>query len=605
MRKPISIKFVIIIFLIILLLVGGIVMYFSKIKRCKNSCSNRGQCDTKTGLCTCNSGLTGDDCSRCKNKNYDPNNNCNTCLKNYDPSTNCSTCINTLYDPSTNCSTCKNTLYDPSTNCSTCLDKNYDPRDCKVCKNTLYDISTNCSACLDKNYDPSDCKICKNTLYDPSSPSDCKICKNTLYDPSNNCTVCKNTLYDPSNNCTVCKNTLYDPSNNCTVCKNTLYDPSSPSDCKICKNTLYDPSNNCTVCKNTLYDPLSPSDCKVCKNTLYDPLSPSDCRVCLKNLYDPSSPSDCKTCLNKNYDPSNNCTVCIKKCGQDDGTGKNCINTYFTDNVGDWTITYYYNDDLRTVLNCKVSKYSDIYYNITGTNNFGTISIVFDITDQKNKITLNRADTDTLGMGINNGDEYRFDKKTNSYIYIDPEDPKSYPTKIFPTMCSMCKNALYDPSDCTKCLNKNYDPSSPSDCTKCLNKNYDPSNNCTVCIKKCGQDDGTGKNCINTLIPDNINKTIWSISYYLNGSIQQVDKFEFDYNSQLQSYSMVNNQGPNNLFSALITFASQNFTVNGIFMDKFYTGIQNNDIFTFNPKNNYYTCNRDTNIKIFPTVCKI
>nr|QBK84705.1 MAG: transmembrane protein [Pithovirus LCDPAC01] len=71
----------IIIGVVVLMLIGGfILLYFLVLrkKRCPNDCSNNGVCNGKTGKCTCNSGLTGDDCSEriCPN-NCSGNGTCN------------------------------------------------------------------------------------------------------------------------------------------------------------------------------------------------------------------------------------------------------------------------------------------------------------------------------------------------------------------------------------------------------------------------------------------------------------------------------------------------------------------------------------------------
>jgi hypothetical protein len=65
-----------------------ITIFFSKLKSCPSNCSNNGVCNTSTGVCSCNTGYTGNDCniqkgvegSACYFKYYDVNKVCtNSC----------------------------------------------------------------------------------------------------------------------------------------------------------------------------------------------------------------------------------------------------------------------------------------------------------------------------------------------------------------------------------------------------------------------------------------------------------------------------------------------------------------------------------------------
>jgi hypothetical protein len=97
-------KKLIIIILIVLFVIGGIIIYFlSKNKtnndnshkkpdndikiQCKNNCNNRGDCETKTGICRCIKGFSGNDCSIC-DKN---------CQKNCGQDDGCGTHCNLTY----------------------------------------------------------------------------------------------------------------------------------------------------------------------------------------------------------------------------------------------------------------------------------------------------------------------------------------------------------------------------------------------------------------------------------------------------------------------------------------------------------------------------
>ena len=78
-------KTLIIITITLFLLLIGIVVYFLTKKinnnlECKNNCSNNGICDTNIGLCKCNKGFIGDDCSNknCVNGCYKEGGTCNS-----------------------------------------------------------------------------------------------------------------------------------------------------------------------------------------------------------------------------------------------------------------------------------------------------------------------------------------------------------------------------------------------------------------------------------------------------------------------------------------------------------------------------------------------
>jgi hypothetical protein len=254
----------------------------------------------------------------------------------------------------------------------------------------------------------SDCvgNMCINNKCQNPCPTKCNdICTNLLFD-INNCGSCGNKV--PSG--TICDNGKIGCSSPKTLCGKECVDFNSDiNNCGSCGNKV--PSG--TICDNGKIGCSSP------KNNLYNPAD--NCNTCINPVYDPSSPS--------------NCTICIKKCGQDDGTGKKCINTYFTDNIGNvnWSLSYYYNKVKKQIDNCKINRtnISNIYtIDYNGTD--GKLSIGFNI--DKTKIIVSDIKTDTFGTGIQNEDEYLFDPKTNFYTYVDPDYPKE-PIQIFPTIC--------------------------------------------------------------------------------------------------------------------------------------------------------------------------
>ena len=126
-----------------------------------------------------------------------------------------------------------------------------------------------------------------------------------------------------------------------------------------------------------------------------------------------------------------------------------------------------------------------------------------------------------------------------------------------------------------------------------LNDKYFQTSNCTGIY--CGQSDGYGGKCPNTLITtSNINQN-WTL-IFANGNKH----------SNLQCYP----QGGGN-FKLIFPDGSVNLTKTTANNDIIIynndvpdtTGIFNHDIFTFNNDSNIYTNKRNPNIKIFPDIC--
>jgi hypothetical protein len=171
----------------------------------------------------------------------------------------------------------------------------------------------------------------------------------------------------------------------------------------ICDTGLY--GDECEICINNNYDPTN--GCKTCINN-YDPANA--CKTCINNNYDPTN--GCKTCINKGYDPNNDC--------------KTCLLTYFTTNVDNikWSMANYDTNGVKTHETsenykvCKTQKPNS--YGLACDDNCNNCTLYFDTSDEKNKIISDI------------GDEYNFDKSTNSYIHKLPDGE----VRIFPTICS-------------------------------------------------------------------------------------------------------------------------------------------------------------------------
>jgi len=288
------------------------------------------------------------------------------------------------------------------------------------------------------------------------------------------------------------------------------------------------------------------------------------------------------------------CSLCKTNFGQNDGCGTPCKLTLITttDSTLMWTLItssgneyndYYiqYNNNIPTLNASQItSGMFDADINIIpGTKNFKLLYI-----------------NDYANTGINDNNEFVLDE-TNNY-YSD----KFSTVKIFPTFCKIktCPNILYDPSDiCKTCLKKQYDPKPPSNCLTC-NKN---------CLTNCSQDDGcgSGTTCNSTLITLNDDKIKWSL---ISDNNERTDNFNIIYDDIkfINIFSTMTSD-PNSkiLFRGLISLTTdipQTFKFDSITIDIISSGVKVNDIFTFDPKTNYYICKRDSNIKIFPTFCK-
>ena len=318
-----------------------------------------------------------------------------------------------------------------------------------------------------------------------------------------------------------------------------------------------------------------------------------DVKIECKNNCNNRGKCDAKTgtCLcDKNF-TGDDCSICKTNFGQNDGCGTPCKLTFITtyDMTLKWTLItssgsdyndYYvqYDNNIPT-LNASQLTSGMFYANIniiTGTKNFKLVSI-----------------NDYANTGINDNNEFVLDE-TNNY-YLD----KYSTVKIFPTFCKIktCPNILYDPSNiCRTCIKKQYDPKPPSNCLTCI-KN---------CPTNCSQDDGCGTNCNSTLITVNDPKIKWSL---ISDTGEQNNNFDIIYDD-INSINIVGrtNQNTNSqiVFTGLISLTTdipQTFKFDSINLDRISTSIKVEDTFILNPKTNYYICKRDSNIKIFPTMC--
>ena len=240
--------------LIIILIVVLIIYLLPSKKSCLKNCSNNGTCDTNSGLCKCNDGWAGDDCSiKAKPCSKD-------CPKN-------STCDLTSGqckcddgwsgdDCSVKIIPCKNGCFPDGGKCDTttgnCIcNDGWSGDDCskRVCKNNCSghgSCNTKTGVCIcDSPYSGEDCSSTCNPAckYGKCNQNTNKCDCNNIYIGGDDCGSCINSDYDLPDCNTKCVKANYDPNQKCKVCLRN-YDINS--DCKNCLQNYLPP--DCVKC---------------------------------------------------------------------------------------------------------------------------------------------------------------------------------------------------------------------------------------------------------------------------------------------------------------------------------------------------------------------
>ncbi|KAL4453891.1 hypothetical protein ABPG74_003774 [Tetrahymena malaccensis] len=272
-------------------------------QQCANFCTYNGICIR--GLCLCNSGFGGVDCSQkcsgfiqqdgscvpsCPNGTYgNPDNVCRaTCPNGTYPDNNSSLCkqcdfsCSQCQGPSnTQCKACQFLTYLNNGSCvTTCPNGQYADETSKSCQNcpdgctgcTSYTACTGCKSGYQQN---------SGQCISTNCTSPCATCTST----QTNCLSCTQNLYlQPTNTCnSSCPSGYFKNSQNmtCSACS---------TGCKVCSD-----ANTCTQCDSSNGYRLQGSSCTLCV---------SPCATCSL-----SNPNTCLSCENSMYLFNNSCVA--------------------------------------------------------------------------------------------------------------------------------------------------------------------------------------------------------------------------------------------------------------------------------------------------------
>ncbi|EAR95439.2 EGF-like domain protein (macronuclear) [Tetrahymena thermophila SB210] len=293
------------------------------IETCLRNCSNNGFCNK--GICFCQNGFVGADCSAICPQNYvldnnqcvqkcgsgkyqNPNNTCNVgCPQGFyaDAVTQkcqichpfCSACTGPSQQECQNC----NFPYIYNAGASTCTDRKCDSS-CATCFGLE---ANNCLKCFKGFY------LDQNNTCQQCSPQ-CLECQST----KSQCTLCSNTpnvFYTYSQKYKTCISTCDKSCKTCTQ-------PQSPTSCINCSQGFIRFGSNCvTTCDSSCLTCLqanSPNSCTSCNPGYFLNTQDSSCQKCQSPCLECSnSQSQCISCI-PNYQLNSQTNVCELICDQ-------------------------------------------------------------------------------------------------------------------------------------------------------------------------------------------------------------------------------------------------------------------------------------------------
>ena len=283
---------------------------------CPNACFGSGKC--LNGICFCNSGYSGVDCSIICSSNCKTCSTSSTCIECQDGSFLfsgvCTPCI-------TNCKLCAS-----ATACGNCLSGYFllTSTSCAKCGSTCLECksSTICQTCVVGRYltVTFTCAVCPSNCDYCSSSTICNTCKKGYYlTSSNTCAICSSTCAAciSATLCIECKTGYYVTSTNtCVLCSTTCSQCTSATVCSSCKAGYYLTSElTCASCTKGCTSCSIFESCKVCGSGYFYLASTNKCGTCISGCSKCNNTSTCTTCRTGYYLNSlSKCTICTSTC---------------------------------------------------------------------------------------------------------------------------------------------------------------------------------------------------------------------------------------------------------------------------------------------------